>query len=136
MVYKTVGDFGSDAQFIKLLEKIKEYFYFVYTDGILYTALINYTNKDRAFELLKRNLKPARNFYTQEIHESNLSKEGQFYLEWCRDNLVRLDRQRYEIENQKKLKLAMQAIDIFEESMKRSQMEADKKTKGKEDENV
>lgn len=133
MVYKTVGDFGSDAQFIKLLEKIKSHFYFVYTDGILYTALINYANKDNAFAILKKNLKPARNFYTQEIHEGNLGKEAPFYLEWCRDNLVRLDRQRYEIENQKKLKMAMQAIDIFEESMKRSQMETNKKSKGKED---
>ena len=69
----------------------------------------------------------GNHIYSIEITEDNLGKETPFYQDWCKENLVRIDRQRYEIENQKKLKMAMKAIDIFEEKMQESLKENDRK---------
>ena len=110
-----------------MLDKLKKDFYFVYADGVLYTAVADYTKREAALELLKKTLKPAKDYFTVEITEENLGKESPFYQDWCKDNLVRIDRQRYEIENQEKLKMAMKAIDIFEEKMQESLKENDRK---------
>lgn len=127
LVYKTIGNFNQDERLVKMLDKLKKDFYFVYADGVLYTAVADYMNRESALELLKKTLKPAKDYFTVEITEENLGKESPFYMDWCKDNLVRIDRQRYEIENQKKLKMAMKAIDIFEEKMQESLKETNRK---------
>ncbi len=127
LVYKTIGNFSQDERLVKMLDKLKKDFYFVYADGVLYTAVADYMNREAALELLKKTLKPAKDYFTVEITEENLGKESPFYMDWCKDNLVRIDRQRYEIENQEKLKMAMKAIDIFEEKMQESLKETDRK---------
>ena len=40
-------------------------------------------------------------------------------MEWCRDNFVALDRQRYEIEQQDKLQNAWKALDNMEVVLKK-----------------
>ncbi len=132
LVYKIIGNFNQDERLEKILDKIKSVFYFVYADGVLYVAVSEYSNKDKALEVLKKVLKPAKDYFTIEITEDNLGKEAPFYLDWCKENLIRIDRQRYEIENQKKLKLAMKAIDIFEEKMQES-LKKDKENDRKEE---
>lgn len=127
LVYKIIGNFNQDERLVKIFDKIKEYFYFVYADGVLHIAVANYVNREQALEVLKKTLKPAKDYFTIEITEDNLGKETPFYQDWCKENLVRIDRQRYEIENQKKLKMAMKAIDIFEEKMQESLKENDRK---------
>ena len=127
LVYKIIGNFNQDERLVKIFDKLKEYFYFVYADGVLYIAVADYVNREQALEVLKKTLKPAKDYFTIEITEDNLGKETSFYQDWCKENLVRIDRQRYEIENQKKLKMAMKAIDIFEEKMQESLKENDRK---------
>lgn len=127
LVYKIIGNFNQDERLVKIFDKIKEYFYFVYADATLYVSVINYSDREKAMDVLKKTLKPAKDYFTIEITEENLGKESPFYMDWCKDNLVRIDRQRYEIENQEKLKMAMKAIDIFEEKMQESLKENDRK---------
>ena len=106
LVYKIIGNFNQDERLEKIL--------------------------DKTLEVLKKVLKPAKDYFTIEITEDNLGKEAPFYLDWCKENLIRIDRQRYEIENQKKLKFAMKAIDIFEEKMQES-LKKDKENDRKEE---
>lgn len=127
LVYKIIGNFNQDERLVKIFDKIKEYFYFVYADEVLYIAIADYIKKEQALEVLKKTLKPAKDYFTIEITEDNLGKETPFYQDWCKENLVRIDRQRYEIENQEKLKMAMKAIGIFEEKMQESLKENGRK---------
>ena len=92
LVYKIIGNFNQDERLEKILDKIKSVFYFVYADGVLYVAVSEYSNKDKALEVLKKALKPAKDYFTIEITEDNLGKEAPFYLDWCKENLIRIDR--------------------------------------------
>ena len=58
--------------------------------------------------------RPIRNYYIKEVNEKNIMNEEQSIVEWCRDNFVYLDRQRYEIEQQDKLQNAWKALDNME----------------------
>ena len=50
-------------------------------------------------------------------------------LVWCRDNLVELDKQRYEKENQEQLKLTWEAMDRLEDDLKQKLIEKRSKEK-------
>ena len=54
--------------------------------------------------------------------------ENDFVIEWCRDNLVAIEKQRYEIEKQQKLRDTMKALDNFEHILA-EQEKAKKSTK-------
>lgn len=79
LVYKIIGNFNQDERLVKIFDKIKEYFYFVYADGVLHIAVANYVNREQALEVLKKTLKPAKDYFTIEIAEDNLGKETPFY---------------------------------------------------------
>ena len=64
LVYKTIGNFSQDERLVKMLDKLKKDFYFVYADGVLYTAVADYMNRESALELLKKTLKPAKYYFT------------------------------------------------------------------------
>ena len=79
LVYKIIGNFNQDERLVKIFDKLKEYFYFVYADGVLYIAVADYVNREQALEVLKKTLKPAKDYFTVEITEDNLGKETPFY---------------------------------------------------------
>ena len=120
LIYKIIGNFPEDERFEKVLDKLKAHFYFLYSDGALFVSVIDYANREFAFAEMKKALKPAKDYFIIEIDENNLNREGPFFIDWCKENFVRLERQKYEMEQQKKLRMAMKAIDIFEEKMKAS----------------
>ena len=113
MVYKIIGDFNTD-NFEIMLSKIRKYYKFIYQDDNLYVALTQYKLKEEAYKELKKSLKPARNFIVREVNENNLGNENDFVIEWCRDSFVEIERQRYEIEKQQKLRDTMKALDNFD----------------------
>ena len=113
MVYKIIGDFNTD-NFENMLSKIGKYYKFIYQDDNLYLALAQYKLKDEAYTTLKKSLKLSRNFIIREVNEKNIMNENDFVIEWCRDNLVAIEKQRYEIEKQQKLRDTMKALDNFE----------------------
>lgn len=127
MVYKIIGDFNTDS-FESMLSKIGKYYKFIYQDDNLYLALAQYKFRDKAYATLKKSLKPARNFIIREINEKNIMNENDFVIEWCRDNLVAIEKQRYEIEKQQKLRDTMKALDNFEHILA-EQEKAKKSTK-------
>ena len=121
MIFKIQGDFNED-NFSKILNKLCKYFKFVYTNGTLYIALGDIKNKQEALALMSKTFRPIRSYYIKEINEKNIMNEEQSIMEWCRDNFVALDRQKYEIEQQDKLQNAWEALDNMEEMLKKQML--------------
>ena len=117
MIFKIQGDFNED-NFSKILNKLCKYFKFIYTNQTLYIALSDIKNKQEASNLMSKTFRPVRSYYIKEINEKNIMNEEQSIMEWCRDNFVALDRQRYEIEQQDKLQNAWKALDRMEDILK------------------
>ena len=118
MIFKIQGDFNED-NFSKILNKLCKYFKFIYTNQTLYIALSDIKNKQEAYNLMSKTFRPVRSYYIKEINEKNIMNEEQSIMEWCRDNFVALDRQRYEIEQQDKLQNAWKALDNMEVVLKK-----------------
>ena len=72
---------------------------------------------------MKKTFRPIKDFYIQEITENNLQLEDSFIIDWCRDSFVDLERQKYEIEQQKKLRQVMSAMDKMEEILQNNVLE-------------
>lgn len=118
MIFKIQGDFGM-SDFVNMLTKLGQYFKFIYTNDNLYIALKDIKEKDNAKIIMNKVFKPIKNYYIKEINETNIMKEDPIVIEWCRDNFVALDKQRYEIEQQDKLHNAWKAMDNMEEILKK-----------------
>ena len=128
MIFKIQGDFNED-NFSKILNKLCKYFKFIYTNGTLYIALGDIKNKQEASVLMSKTFRPVRSYYIKEINEKNIMNEEQSVMEWCRDNFVALDRQRYEIEQQDKLQNAWKALDNMEDILKNQMLNNKEKEK-------
>ena len=118
MIFKIQGDFGM-SDFVNMLTKLGQYFKFIYTNDNLYIALKDIKEKDNAKIIMNKVFKPIKNYYIKESNETNIMKEDPMVIEWCRDNFVALDKQRYEIEQQDKLHNAWKAMDNMEEILKK-----------------
>ena len=128
MVYRVIGNFTND-NFEKLLTKLCSKFKTLYLNNVLYLALINFNDKDICDDTLKKVFKPARDFFITKIEEGNIMDLEPDALVWCRDNLVELDKQRYEKENQEQLKLTWEAMDRLEDDLKQKLIEKRSKEK-------
>ena len=133
MIFKIQGDFNED-NFFKLFIKLCKYFKFIYTNGTLYIALGDVKNKQEASVLMSKTFRPVRSYYIKEINEKNIMNEEQSIMEWCRDNFVALDRQRYEIEQQDKLQNAWKALDNMEDILKNQMLNNKENNKNKDKE--
>lgn len=135
MVYKLMGEIPNENRNI-FINKIKENFKYIYKNGIFYIALLNY---QKSFDLcggIKGNdrydkTKTSENVDTWlsclfhdyckdsmikiKITENNIMNEDADIKDWLRDNLVALDKQRYEFEQQEKLKATWKAMDYMEQ---------------------
>lgn len=135
MVYKLMGEIPSENRSI-FINKLKENFKYIYKNRIFYVALLDY---QKSFELcggIKGNerydkAKTNKNvdFWLDclihdycngsmikiKITENNIMNEDDDIKEWLRDNLVALDKQRYEFEQQEKLKATWKAMDYMEQ---------------------
>lgn len=130
MIFKIQGDFNED-NFSKILNKLCKYFKFVYTNQTLYIALNRIENKQEASDLMCKIFRPVRSYYIKEINEKNIMNEEQSIVEWCRDNFVALDRQRYEIEQQDKLQKAWKALDNMEDILKNQMLQKNEEKEGR-----
>lgn len=113
MVYKIQGNFNED-NFEGIFKKLGPHFKLMYKYNTLFAALIDYNFVNKSESYLRNALRPSKDFYISEINEKNIMREEQSIIQWCRDNLVNLDRQRYEKEEQARLKKVMKAMDNME----------------------
>lgn len=117
MIYKIVGNF-TDENFEKIISKISLKFNFMYCDDTLYVSMksVDSIEEDRLF--LYKVFKPAKDFFIVKITEQTILKESEMIGEWCKDNFVLLEKQRYEKEQQAKLKKTWIAMDNMELQLK------------------
>lgn len=117
MVYKVQGDFSS-CNFIDLFQQLGKNFKIIYKNGSMYISSKKYDKKFKEDNYLKKFFKPYNGLIYFQVNETNIMREEEEIRNWCRDNLVRLDRERYEIENQDKLKEVMTNLDKMEQILK------------------
>ena len=120
MVYKIVGDFSGD-NLKNMIDKLLISFKFIYIRNVLYVSVQSYKiwkERKGALQWILRN-PPFDKCFVQEINETNIMREPDDAIVWCRDNLVNLDKERYQMENQDKLKAQMKALDETEAILKR-----------------
>lgn len=120
MVYKVMGEFQK-GNFTEKINKLLNKYKFIYKDGVLFLALQKYMpgkTKQETEQDCLRELRgifvPETDFWVSQIDETNLSREEQSVRDWCRDRLVDLDRQRYEVERQEKLQATWMAMENME----------------------
>lgn len=117
MIYKIMGNF-TNKTFNEKLNNVKKYFKFIYKNGNLFLSIFSYkkTGLHTDYEkIIKENFDIKEGFVFFEINENNLMREDKDIIEWSRDNFVRLEKERYEIEQQDKLKKTMRALDNLED---------------------
>lgn len=117
MIYKIMGNF-TNKTFNEKLNNVKKYFKFIYKNGNLFLSIFSYkkTGLNTDYEkIIKENFDIKEGFVFFEINENNLMREDKDIIEWSRDNFVRLEKERYEIEQQDKLKKTMKALDNLED---------------------
>ena len=125
MVYKIISQFNDD-DFEKKLEKISTLFDFMFTSYALYLGLRDVAKKEEGEILIKKIFKPIKSYYIEPINEKNINRQTDVVKEWCLNKLVALDRQRFEINEQEKLKATWLAMDNME-----AELELIKKKGGK-----
>ena len=118
MIYKIIGRFN-DENFEKILKKISTLFDFVYTEHSLFIGLKNYQYKDEGDILIKKTFRPIKDFYIEAINEKNIGKQSQFIKQWCLDKFVLLDTQKFEVQEQKKLKQIWEDMNNMEAELQK-----------------
>lgn len=118
MIYKIIGRFN-DENFEKILQKISTLFDFIYTDQSLFIGLKNYRYKDEGNFLIKKTFRPIKDFYIEVIDEKNINKQSPFVKQWCLDRFVLLDTQKFEIQEQDRLKQTWRDLDNMEAELQK-----------------
>ena len=118
MIYKIIGCFN-DENFEKILKKISTLFDFIYTDQSLFIGLKNYQYKDEGNFLIKKTFRPIKDFYIETIDEKNINKQSPFVKQWCLDRFVLLDTQKFEIQEQDRLKQTWRDLDNMEAELQK-----------------
>lgn len=119
MVYKVVGDIN-DENFMEILTELQQYNRLIYKNGNIYIALDRYEDFDKNKNSLKefKTKWGKKDVFVCGINEYNLKSEEKEIEEWCKDNLVRLDKRKYEINEQPKLKKMYEAVELFDQILK------------------
>ena len=117
MIYKIIGNF-TDENFDRIISKISLRFKFMYCNDTLYVSIKNFNSLIQDKEYLYKVFKPAKDFFITEITEQTILKENEVIGEWCKDNFVLLEKQRFEEEQQEKLRKTWIAMDKMELQLK------------------
>lgn len=117
MIYKIIGNF-TDENFDRIISKISSRFKFMYCNDTLYVSMKSIDSLSEDKEFLYKIFRPARDFFIVEITEKTILKEDEVIGEWCKDNFVLLEKQKFEKEQQAKLKKTWIAMDNMELQLK------------------
>lgn len=117
MVYKIIGNF-TDENFDKIISKISSKFKFMYCNDTLYVSMKSIDSLSEDKDYLYKIFRPAKDFFIVEITEQTILKEDNIVGEWCKDNFVLLEKQKFEKEQQVKLRKTWVAMDNMELQLK------------------
>lgn len=110
MIYKVQTDFKNLENIIKKLSKDFDILFF---NNCLFASTKNLENVPD----IRKILLPKSDFYITEVTEENLKFEHSSVIEWCKDNFIKADMQKFEKENQDKLRAIMKLLEETEIQM-------------------
>lgn len=116
MIYKIQSNFDYDV--LEVINKLKKDFNMIYYNNTLYVAIKQIDQEENCNKMIKKFFKPNKSFLFTKINENNLKNENNFIIEWCKNILVDLDTQRFEKDNQEKIKKYLYDIDLLENKLK------------------
>lgn len=116
MIYKVQTDFTStDSTGLEtVIKKLSKDFNVLFFNNCLFASVKNLQMAPDIRKLLT----PKSKFYITDITEENLRFEHNTVVEWCKDNFIKLDIQRFEKENQDRLKAIMELLEETEAKLK------------------
>lgn len=117
MIYKMEGQFVED-NLSEIIEKLKDYFNFRYSNGTLYCAIKDYQKREDGKKKIKEDFYlvfQAKNICEMTIE--NMAFENCDAVEWIKAHFIRLDEQRFEYENQQKLLQCKKFLDELEKNL-------------------
>lgn len=117
MIYKIIGNFTNE-NFDKIIAKVSLKFKFMYCNDTLYVSIRNIDSLSEDKDFLYKIFRPSRDFFIAEITEQSILKEDNIVGEWCKDNFVLLEKQKFEKEQQVKLRKTWVAMDNMELQLK------------------
>ena len=121
MVFKIQSNFIEHSNFYKYFSELGKSYKMIYKMGVLYIALKEYGSLEHEEKYIKKILKPNNQFLITPITEKNIMREDEEIKSWCRDNLVRLDTEKFEQEQQMKLQEIMENLDKMESILEEKQ---------------
>lgn len=126
MVYKIQSNLFP-AQFGQTIELLKKNFNMFLVDNVIYVARRTYSDRVSLTTLLK----PKKDYFISEITNENLLFEPQMVQDWCVQKFTLLETQKYEAENQERLRLSAEQLDFFEKELELA-WQAQSQSNGKE----
>ena len=116
MIYKIIMDF-KDLQ--KLIEKLSEYFYVLFSNNSLYICSKNLKN----ISVKKiRDIIQEDNVFLLCIDQTNIKNETDRVRDWCESYYIERDIKNFEKNEQELLKQYMNVLDNCEEELKKYMM--------------
>ncbi len=142
MVYRITGEY-TDENLIEIIDNLKQKYRILFRDGNLYVALSSYRdeiekwrdmnesdgyeNVDEVEKRLKQEIKDilrdidsvnGDNFWIKSlVNQESIKKEDEFVQDWVRNNNVRIEKERFEIEKQEELWNAWNGLDELEREL-------------------
>ena len=113
MIFKIIMDFDN---LIEIIDILKDKFDVFLLNNQMFIFAKNL--KKYSVNSIKKIIK-ADNAFITIIDETNLRKESDKVISWCKDKFVENDLLRYEKENQKKIQEINTILDRFEENLEK-----------------
>lgn len=142
MVYRITGEY-TDENLTEIIDKLKQKYRILFRDGNLYVALSSYRNEIKKWREINesdgyenseevekrlkqeikdilRDIDPVNgdNFWVKSlVNQESIKKEDEFVQDWVRNNNVRIEKERFEIERQEELWNAWNGLDELEREL-------------------
>lgn len=142
MVYRITGEY-TDENLTEIIDELKQKYRILFRDGNLYIALSSYRNEiekwremnesegyenvEEVEKRLKQEIKDilrdidpvnGDNFWVKSlVNQESIKKEDEFVQDWVRNNNVKIEKERFEIERQEELWNAWNGLDELEREL-------------------
>lgn len=120
MIYKVQS--AKEYNVLQIINKLQDNFDMIYYNNTLYVAIKNISEEENCEQLLKKYFKPNKFFLFIKIDENNLKNENQIIVEWCKNIFIKIDTQRFEKENQEKMREYLKSIEKLDEVLKQEEL--------------
>lgn len=116
-VCKVQGNFNT-LNFGRVIDNLSTKCELLYLEDTLFVSLRSYKEGDDCMAIARKYFKAKDDFAVIEINKGNISFLSAVAKDWCLEHLVKLDTERYELENQDSLKERWKILDKIESELK------------------